>query len=488
LAGLAVVALLRAFVAEAASGASVSPVATWGTGAGSGGKSQLVLALAEAGGRVYLGGAFTKMTGPSGSTQSRNRLAAIDVNSGALSSWNPNADGTVRDMVLSADRTKLYIAGDFKRIGGKPAARVALLDLASGALDPTFKPAIPSRTRALALHGNRLFVGGDFGSVGGTARPKLAALDARTGALLPWTPPALGDGRYTGQTGVETPDAESGDVYSLAVPADGSRVYVGGNFIDFAGQGGLLILDGASGQALPQQWTVDRPVFDVTMWPGDGWTLFAATGGPGGRLYAFRPDKPTRPLWKAKVDGDAMGVAASTTTVFLAGHYDYIVDKDSSCYQYCPKGLKRRHLAAFDALSGAPDPWNPTADTNTGPFVAAVGARHVYAGGEFTKINDRGQPGFAQFDMPPGAPVSTTTTSSGPTTTASGATTTTLESTTTTLASTTTTVESTTTTMETTTTTVESTTTTLDTTDDSTPAPAPAPAGEPHQPASWWAW
>jgi hypothetical protein len=207
-------------------------------------------------------------------------------------------------------------------------------------------------------------------------------------------------GRYTGQTGVPTADARSGDVYSLAVPADGSRVYVAGNFIDFAGQGGLLALDAGTARPLSQQWTVGRPVFDLTMSP-DGRTLFAATGGPGGRLYAFHPDKPSDPLWRVSVDGDAVGVAASARTVFLAGHYDFVVGKKSSCYQRCPKGPNRRHLAAFDATTGALDPWNPVADTSTGPFVAAVGAHHLYVGGEFNRIHGKTRPGFAQFPVMP---------------------------------------------------------------------------------------
>jgi hypothetical protein len=205
---------------------------------------------------------------------------------------------------------------------------------------------------------------------------------------------------YTGQTGVPTADARSGDVYSLAVPADGSRVYVAGNFIDFAGQGGLLALDAGTARPLPQQWTVGRPVFDVTMSP-DGRTLFAATGGPGGRLYAFHPDRRSDSLWRVSVDGDAVGVAASASTVFLAGHYDFVVGKKSSCHQRCPKGPNRRHLAAFDAATGALDPWNPAADTSTGPFVAAVGAHHLYVGGEFNRINGKTRPGFAQFPVTP---------------------------------------------------------------------------------------
>ena len=102
------------------------------------------------------------------------------------------------------------------------------------------------------------------------------------------------------------------------------------------------------------------------------------------------------------MDGDAVGVAASARTVYLMGHYDYIVPKSSTCFQYCPNGTERRHLAAFDAATGELDPWNPKANTSTGPLTAGVGAGRVFVGGEFTTINGKGQPGFAQFALTAG--------------------------------------------------------------------------------------
>jgi hypothetical protein len=101
-------------------------------------------------------------------------------------------------------------------------------------------------------------------------------------------------------------------------------------------------------------------------------------------------------------------VAASNTTVFLVGHYDFIIPKKSSCYQYCPEGTERRHLTAFDANTGMVDPWNPAADTPTGPYSVAVGNDHVFVGGEFTTINGAAHPGYAQFALPPSMPPATT--------------------------------------------------------------------------------
>jgi hypothetical protein len=386
-------------LAAPSSGVSVqADGGTWGTASSDGGRAQLVSAVVETRGRAYIGGTFTKMEPAGGGTKvTRNRLAAVDVDRRTLLPWNPNAKGAVRALELNGSKTAVYVGGDFSAIGGKPVSKLALVDLASGRVDTKFRPAVKGRVRTIALAGDRLYVGGDFTRVGSSARAKVAALNPTTGALLHWAPPALGPGRYMGQTGIPTPDASAGNVYNLAVPADGRSVYVAGNFIDFAGQGGLVVLDAATGDPIPKQWKVGRPVFDLTVWPGDGRTVFAAAGGPGGRIYAFDPDRPTKPRWQAGVDGDAVGVAVSKTQVFLLGHYDYIVPKESTCYQFCPNGTSRRHLAAFDAATGALDGWNPRANTSTGPWAAAVTGDHLLVVGEFTTINGQRRPGYAQF-------------------------------------------------------------------------------------------
>lgn len=442
----------RAEIGSAAAEASTQADLTWGTGPDTTGRAQRVMAVAVAGRRVYLGGEFTAMV-PPGSTwptpttstttstsapapapvvapaameppplpagsQKRNHLAALDVDTGSLLPWNPDADGPVNALVVSPDGTKLYVGGEFDHIGGTPAAKLARIDIATGKIDPSFTAGVNGAVRALTLHGGRLYAGGAFSAVAGPAgvdeaRPKLAALDAATGDLLPWMPPALRPGAFVGHNGVPTPTDWSGDVLDIAVPGDGSRVYVAGAFTDFAGQGGLVVLDATTGAAVPVQYNLTRPLFDLDLWPVDRETVFAAAGGSGGRVYAFHADQPGQPLWSTWVDGDAPGVAASATTVYLMGHYDYAG----------PQKAERRHLAAFDADSGAVDGWDPVANTPTGAFSAAVGAGHVFVGGEFTRINGRPQPGFAQFDLAPRSP--STTTTAAPGTPATSATTTT---------------------------------------------------------------
>lgn len=395
--GALTLAALFAGLLPAGADTSVSrqPISSAGTGT-SAGKARKVLAIVERDGVAYFGGEFKNTVRPSAT---RKYLAAVDVNSGALTSWNPNADGAVRAMVLAADGEHVYVGGDFKRIGGASQRKVALISLATGAVVTSFSPSVDGRVRALALSGDRLYVGGDFHSVSGAARPQLAAVDAHNGARLDWTPPANTGGSFVGQVGTRVKEGD-GAVYAIAVSGDGRTVHAGGSFTHFGGRSGILSLDAGSGVPVGTQFTMDRPVFGLARWSVDGQRVFAAAGGAGGRLYALDPGR-SNPAWRAKVDGDAVAVAASETTAYLMGHYDYIVDQDSSCYKICPGGPYRKHIAGFNAETGALDPWNPQANTSTGPYTATVGENHLLIGGAFTKINGVSQPGLAIF---PGEP------------------------------------------------------------------------------------
>jgi hypothetical protein len=372
---------------------ATSAVTGWGTARVKGkNRAQRVNAVVAAGNIGYFGGQFTTLVAPSGGgTAKRKYLAAVDATTGKLTSWNPKANGKVWAMELSADRKSVYVGGDFSSIGGRSVSKVAKVSLATGKIDTAFKPrSVKGRVRALALDGGRLYVGGEFTSIAGKSRPKLAALDAANGALLAWTPPPLGPGRYLGNTGVPTYDYAAGHVF--AVDVLGGRVFAGGTFLNLGCRAGLVVVDAATGGLVAQQYEPGRPIFDLET---AGGVVYAVGGGPGGRLFAYGP-KSKHPLWRAKFDGVVVGLAVSATTVYVAGHYDYIVADSSSCYQYCPGGPGRRHLSAF-ALDGRLQAWNPGTDTSTGPHAAAVGGGALFVGGEFLKVNGRSQPGFAVF-------------------------------------------------------------------------------------------
>jgi hypothetical protein len=413
--------ILAAFVAMAivwpvpgpvrgAVGVAVSANETWGTEVTDDNKAGRVLTVVVSGGVVYIGGDFTALSPPGtkdpAALVDRPYAAALGNGGATLADWNPAPDGEVRALLASPDGRRIYAGGMFKRIGGQPANRLAALDATTGAIDPTFAPpAVDGVVRALGLSpdGSVLYVGGDFATLtapDGTveARPHIAALDAATGRLSAWLPPDDTGGRYYGQTGTKD-KTRPGGVYAIAPSADGTTVHVGGTFLSFGGRSALVSLDAATGQPTPWQSKVDRPIYGLTR-GRDGHTFYAAAGGAGGRLYAFRPHGPPEGVWEVKTDGDNMAVVETETTVYLIGHYDYIVDQKSDCYRYCPDGIFRRHLSAFDR-NGKLEDWDPGANTSTGPYTAVVDATHLYVGGEFTKLGGVRHVGFAAFSGTP---------------------------------------------------------------------------------------
>ncbi|HEV7535838.1 MAG TPA: hypothetical protein VGP90_09400, partial [Acidimicrobiia bacterium] len=397
--------------ARAAAGLSAAAADSWGTELSADtGRAGRVLAVAVSGGVVYIGGDFTAVSPPGSKDPAadveRQHLAAFTNGGAALADWNPAADNEVQALLAAPDGRRIYAGGMFHRIGIRPAVRVAALDPVTGAPDPAFAPPRPDgvvRALGLSPDGKVLYIGGDFtqltapdGKV--AARPHLAALDAGTGALTDWTPPKDTGGRYYGHTG--TPDkTRAGGVYAIAPSADGTSVHVGGTFLSWAGHAGLLSLDAATARPTPWQPKVDRPVFGLTS-SSDGHTFYAAAGGAGGLMVAFRPHGRPGGEWQVKTDGDVMAVVETAASVYVIGHYDNIVATDSTCYQYCPDGTPREHLSAFDR-TGKIEDWNPVANTPTGPYAAAADAARLYVVDEFTKINGLRHVGVALFSGTP---------------------------------------------------------------------------------------
>jgi hypothetical protein len=382
---------------------------TWGTSPSlvEANKAGRVLAVAEAGNKVFVAGEFTGMVPPGGGpSTNRPYLAALDVATGALLNWDAQPDNAVLSLAVSPDGTKLYVGGRFRSIGGARAGRIAALDVGTGRAIPGFKPpAASSGVKAMALYGNTLYIGGNFTKIGTVNRPQVAALDATSGALrTAWIPPANTGGRFVGHTGTPTEDGNDGLVYDMAVTTDGSMLIVAGDFLHFGGRSGLLVLDAATGKATSWQASIDRPVMGVSVWPGDSRTFFVATGGTGGQVQAFMlGNTRTKPLWVHRTDGDATDVVATTQRVYLVGHYDYVLGTNTVCGQTSctggkPGDVPNRHISSFEPKSGAHD-LSFTAQLNTpqGPYVALVGANSLYVGGDFTEVNGKPQPGFAQF-------------------------------------------------------------------------------------------
>jgi hypothetical protein len=351
------------------------------------------LAIDQARGLLYVAGDFT-LVGPAddfAAAAGRRYLAAIDLQSGAATDWNPNPDQPVRALLLSPDGAILYIGGDFDAVGGRTRHRIAALrtdtgvptdQWVSGAADGTVDVLLAANggasvfvggtfttilcaertglaqltltgtnsscggtgfanelglgvpitgpavaVRALAQVGDRLYVGGSFSQVGGQPRLAAAAFDVDTFDLLDWAP-AVDDGA----------------VEALHIVPGRAEIYAGGTFTSVAGvaRAGLVALD--AGDAHPLDWDAGL-----------------------------------------RLNGDAAGVAARAiassldrSVLYVGGDFDSV------------GGVARQRLAAIRIpTAAAVDDWQLDVDATVRTLLPSESLEDLvhtlYAGGDFAQ-------------------------------------------------------------------------------------------------------
>jgi trimeric autotransporter adhesin len=193
--------------------------------------SQAVYALALSGSTIYVGGDFLNVGG-----QQRHRIAALDLQSGRATSWNPGAEsGSVNTIAVSG--TRVYAGGSFGEIGGKPRNRIAAIDAGSGRV-LGWNPDANDAVRSLAVSGGTVYVGGQFSRLGGVQRFSVGAVSAKNGAVTAWDPHAVDE--------INTGVTADGAVRTIAVSPTDGEVYLGGGFIDILNGSGHSFIAGVS--------------------------------------------------------------------------------------------------------------------------------------------------------------------------------------------------------------------------------------------------
>ncbi|APV50548.1 hypothetical protein BWI17_13110 [Betaproteobacteria bacterium GR16-43] len=194
---------------------------------------QVVYALAFDTSTVYAGGAFANAGG-----LPRQRLAAFDINTGAVKAWNPGTNGIVLALALALDGGTVYAGGEFTSAGGQARAHLAAFDTAGALL--AWNPGTNDTVTALGINHGDVIAGGHFSSAAGTARTFLAAFAGATaanaGSLLPLATPV------------------SGAVTAIHVDTD-NILYIGGSFNRVGGiiHNAIAAIDLVTGA--PTQWT-----------------------------------------------------------------------------------------------------------------------------------------------------------------------------------------------------------------------------------------
>jgi hypothetical protein len=342
-----------------------------------------VRAVLPLGDKIYLGGTFTSID-----DQPRSRLAAIDADTGKLDpNWTPKANNMVRTLTASPDGSRIYAGGDFTTSGGADHNHVVAIDAATGTVDQTWNVQTNNTVFSIVTIGSRVYLGGQFGQVNNKPRKRLAAVDAATGVLDPnWVPTVPGT---------------DNNVRALTTSPTGTRVYVGGNYTSVSGQprNNLAAVDPTTGALRP--WHPD-PCYPVYALATSGARVFVAGGGApptcnaGGWGEAF-DDETGDSLWRKSSDGDFQAVTVLGSNVYYGGHFGEIPWVPAPGH-----GDNWRKLASVDMATGAlNEQWKPKADKGAWAIAADPSRNRIYAGGEFTKINNLPRRGFAQFSQQP---------------------------------------------------------------------------------------
>jgi hypothetical protein len=377
--GVSIAMLAMASVADAAVVGS-KPIAGWQA-------NGTVRVEKIVGNTVYLGGSFTAML-PAGSTGSgavtRNGAAAVNLDTGALLSWNPNVTGGAV-YAIDTSGSNVYIGGAFSTVAGATHRRVVEVNNSTGALVTAFHPPTPNKAvRGLKVSGSNLYVGGSFTSMGGTSHAYAARVNATTGAIdSAWTP------------------VVDNEVRAFAVDSGNTRVVLGGFFRTLNGASfiGVGAVNTTTGATVPWAWhTADlqtfRP-FQILRFTQDGSTLFGAATGNGGSMISWNIADGTLNYIEG-TNGNVVDMAVLDGLVYFGGHFSGYCGAIPG-NNFCTVQANRDKLIAVDEATGALQSWHPSANTTLGVETLAAGDRSVTVGGEFTKIGGVAQTHHAQF-------------------------------------------------------------------------------------------
>ncbi len=399
------VAILAAFGLTVATPAGALQGTVPGNAASSWQTNGAVNAIAAANGIVYVGGSFTSVRPPGAAAGTgevaRTNLAAFNASTGALiTSFNHTLNGAVSVLTASADGATVYVGGDFTTIDGSTRNRIASFTAASGALT-SWNPNANGRVAGIAPFGATVYVGGSFSTIGGRTERRVAALNASTGAALATFTTTPDNVVY--QIAL-TPAGDRLFLVGAFLSVNGDPTYHAVAMIDPA-SGAALPFPAAS--VIPPK--TDACIVEAKSVKTDATGAYFGVEGTGGGCFdgTFAVNNADGSLrWQSRCLGATQAVQPIGDILYTGSHShdctaDMAVDPDAFPEVGWGRGLSR-HLLSRTTSGGLLASWY--ANTNGGPNGAGLGPRvmatdgnQLFVGGEFTTVNGQTQQGFARF-------------------------------------------------------------------------------------------
>ncbi len=319
-----------------------------------------ITALAMSGSTIYAAGYFTHIGDSiNNPLVARNSLAAIDANTGAAKSWNPQSNNYV--FSLAAQGSTVYAGGSLTSTGDSVRNNIAALDLTSGKATP-WNPNADGFVYKMCISGSTMYTCGYFSNIGDSARNYIAALNLSTGIATPWNPNA------------------NGVVQTLLTY--NSKVYAGGFFTNIgdSARSYIAALDTSStGLATnwnpsPNNYVYALAASGSTLYAGGNFTQMMSDSSIRKYIAAFNLSTGKSVPWDTSANGSVRTLAAANGTLYAGGYFTYFGDTTSTAI--------RNFIAAVDASTGKATSWNPGA--NTYIEALAISGSTIYAGGYST--------------------------------------------------------------------------------------------------------
>ena len=383
-----------------------------------------VLTITQVGARIILGGSFTTVS-PPGVTNGKQALTrkyvlAFSAATGQVDTgFVPALDGMVEGLYPGPSADTVYVAGYFATVNGVKSKGITLLSTVTGAIVPTFKPAVINGAVWSAVpSGGHLLIGGTFTKIGSATHDGIGSLNPTTGALDPYVNVQLtGHHNYNGVSGS---NAAVG-ARRMDVNAGGTRLIVVGNFKNANGavHDQIALVDlGATAGTLDTGWNTaafsatcsssayDTYVRDVAFSPDGSYFIVATTGGGGkgakntdgtralcdsaSRWETSGSGSDVQPTWVDWTGNDSFeSVTTTGAAVYVGGHQRWV---NNSAGQDSPGegAVPRPGLVALDPVSGIPFSWNPGRNPRgAGAYALLATPQGLYVGSDTTYIGNK---------------------------------------------------------------------------------------------------
>ena len=324
-------------------------------------------------GKILIGGDFTKLSPNGGSAVTRTNIARLNPDGTLDTAFNANANGEVFSIAVQADG-KILVGGTFSganSMGGRNRNYIARLDATTGSAD-SFDPNASAPVYSIVVQPDgKILAGGDFTSIGGRRRKHIARLDAANGLADSFDPNA------------------NGSVVSIAVQADG-RILVGGWFNGSNSMGGqnrnyIARLEATTGLADSFDPNANGLVRSIAV-QADGKILaggfFFGANSIGGqtrnRIARLDATTGSADSFNPNATDEVFSIAVQADGKILAGGFFTNIG-----------GQTRNHIARLDATTGLADSLNPSANNNI-VSIAVQADGKILAGGYFSGANSIG--------------------------------------------------------------------------------------------------